>query len=77
MKKIAVAVLLLLGVYLIVRAVIEPFTIDFGDPDTYERDWGGPGLAGVLLVHMVPGLVSAVLIAWYWRRRRNAVRAGA
>jgi len=76
MKRIAVAVALLLGVYLVVRAVIEPFTIDFGDPDTYERDWGGPSLVGVLLVHMVPGVVSAVLIIGYWRRRRNAVEAG-
>jgi len=59
------------GVYLIVRAAVEPFVIDPGDPSTYHLDWGGPHLAGVLAVHCGPGVVAAVLIAWWWRSRRR------
>ena len=72
MKKIVMGVGLLLGLYLIVRAVAEPFVIDMTDPATYKSDWGGPSLAGVLLVHCGPGVVSAVLIGLWaharWRR---------
>jgi hypothetical protein len=69
MKKLALAFGLLLGFYLIVRAIIEPFVIDMHDPSTYHLDWGGPHLAGVLAVHCGPGLVSAALIALWFRRR--------
>lgn len=55
MKKIVIGVGLLLGLYLVVRAVAEPFVIDMTDPATYRSDWGGPSLAGVLLVHCGPG----------------------
>ncbi|MEN3613870.1 hypothetical protein [Plantactinospora sp. ZYX-F-223] len=75
MKKALAAVGILFGLYLIVRAVAEPFVIDMTDPASYRQDWGGPSLAGVLLVHCGPGLVSAVLIglaARSWRRRRAA-----
>ena len=66
-KVIAVIV----GAYLVVRAVVEPFVIDFSDPSTYETDWGGPSLVGVLAVHMVPGVVAAVLfVTWFVRARR-------
>lgn len=67
---------LLLGLYLIVRAVAEPFVIDMTDPATYRLDWGGPSLAGVLLVHCGPGVVSSVLIGLWVRaqRRRRAAR---
>lgn len=67
---------LLLGLYLIVRAFAEPFVIDMTDPATYRSDWGGPSLAGVLLVHCGPGLVSAVLIGLWVRaqRRRRMAR---
>jgi hypothetical protein len=44
-----------LGVFLIVRAIAEPFVIDMSDPATHRDDWGGPNLAGVLAVHMLPG----------------------
>jgi hypothetical protein len=53
---------LMLGLFLIARAVVEPFTIDFGDPSTYVNDWGGPSLAGVLAVHMGPGLLALILM---------------
>ncbi|MDW5325435.1 hypothetical protein [Plantactinospora sp. KLBMP9567] len=76
MKKALGAVGILFGLYLIVRAVAEPFVIDMTDPASYRQDWGGPSLAGVLLVHCGPGLVSAVLIglaARSWWRRRSPV----
>jgi hypothetical protein len=75
MRRIGVLLLRLLGIYLVVRAVIEPFVIDVGDPATYRDDWGGPHLAGVLLVHCGPGVVAAVLMARALRRRRH-VSAG-
>jgi hypothetical protein len=73
-KKVLTGFGLLLGLYLIVRAIAEPFVIDMSDPSTYERDWGGPSLAGVLAVHCGPGIVAAALIAWWLRRRPRARR---
>ncbi|MGI5146015.1 hypothetical protein ACQEVC_06380 [Plantactinospora sp. CA-294935] len=76
MKKALAVVGILFGLYLIVRAIAEPFVIDMTDPATYRRDWGGPSLAGVLLVHCGPGVVSAMLIGLaarsWWRRRAAA-----
>lgn len=63
-----------LGLYLIGRAVVEPFVIDVGDPSTYQQDWGGPSLAGVLAVHCGPGLVAAVAVVALPLRRRRAPR---
>ena len=60
----------LLGLYLIVRGIAEPFVIDMSDPAAYGTDWGGPSLAGVLAVHCGPGLVAAVLLGRALRRRR-------
>jgi hypothetical protein len=54
---------LVVGGYLIGRAIVEPFLIDMTDPAAYHLDWGGPHLAGVLAVHCGPGVVAAVLIA--------------
>jgi hypothetical protein len=75
MRKAAAVVGLVLGLYLIVRAIAEPFVIDLSDPATYRNDWGGPSLAGVLLVHCGPGLVAAAAIAAALRRRRSSRRA--
>ena len=74
MRKAAVVVSLALGLYLIVRAVAEPFVIDMSDPATYRNDWGGPSLLGVLLVHCGPGVVAAIAIAMAMIRRRSASR---
>jgi len=74
MRKAAVVVSLALGLYLIVRAVAEPFVIDLSDPATYRNDWGGPSLLGVLLVHCGPGVVAAIAIAMAMIRRRSASR---
>lgn len=72
LKRIGLGLLLLIGVYLIVRAVLEFFVIDFSDPATYDKDWGGPSLAGVLLVHCGFGVLSAILIGWWLVRRRRS-----
>jgi hypothetical protein len=71
MRKAAIFVGLALGLYLIVRAVAEPFVIDMSNPATYRNDWGGPSLFGVLLVHCGPG-VAAVAIAMFLIRRRRS-----
>lgn len=58
--------------FFIGRAIAELFVVDFSDPASYERDWGGPSLVGVLAVHMVPGLLAAVvLVVVLWRRSRR------
>jgi hypothetical protein len=75
MRKAATLVGLALGLYLIVRAVAEPFVIDMSNPATYRNDWGGPGLFGVLLVHCGPGVVAAVAVAMVLIRRRSSGRA--
>ena len=73
MRKVGVVAAFVLGLYLVVRAVVEVATIDYGDPDSYRLDWGGPSLAGVLAVHCGPGVIAAVLMVW-WLRRRAARR---
>ncbi|MDG4822694.1 hypothetical protein O7635_12620 [Asanoa sp. WMMD1127] len=71
MKKALAVLGILFGAYLVVRAAIEPFVIDFNDPSTYQRDWGGPSLAGVLAVHCGPGVVALVIFAAVLARRRR------
>jgi hypothetical protein len=73
-RKAAVALGVALGLFLIIRAVAEPFVIDLSDPATYRNDWGGPSLFGVLLVHCGPGVVAAVAIAMTLFRRRSSRR---
>ena len=59
----------MLGGYLVVRAIAEPFVISMGDPATYANDWGGPSLLGVLAVHSGPGLVVlGIVVALLVRR---------
>lgn len=70
LRRIGAVLGVLLGLYLIVRAIAEPFVIDPSDPATYRDDWGGPTLAGVLLVHCGPGVIAAALLAWVLARRR-------
>lgn len=66
-KFVAVA----LGVYLILRAAVEPFVIDLTDPASHKPGWGGPTLIGVLAVHMLPGLMSLTLLIAFHRTRRT------
>jgi hypothetical protein len=69
MKRIGAGILWFVGVYFVARAVVEPFVIDVNDPATYQNDWGGPHLAGVLLVHCGLGVIAAALMAWRLMRR--------
>ena len=71
MRRIGWILGFIVGVYLIVRAIAEPFVIDMSDPATYRKDWGGPSLAGVLAVHCGLGVIAAVLMVWALKRRRS------
>lgn len=68
-RRVLTFVLVLFGLFLAFRAVLELFVVDFGDPADYAEDWGGPSLVGVLAVHMLPGIISAILLT-IWARRR-------
>ena len=75
MKAIAIVFACLVGVLFVGRAIVELVTIDYGDASSYEDDWGGPSLIGVLAVHCLPGVIAAALKIWGARRlRRNTVR---
>jgi hypothetical protein len=69
MRKVAWGIGILLGLFFLVRAIAELVVIDFFDPATYRDDWGGPSLAGVLLVHCGPGLPVVGLGVVYLVRR--------
>lgn len=71
MKRVLWLLAFVVGGYFIVRAVIEPFLVDFSDPSSYENDWGGPSIVGVLLVHMGPGILAAALLFYGLRRSEN------
>ena len=72
MRKVVIALGLIVGIFFIVRAVVELLTIDYSDATSYADDWGGPSLAGVLLVHCGLGLIAAIWIGVYvWRRRSS------
>jgi hypothetical protein len=62
------------GAYLVGRAIVEFFIIDYSDPASYAQSWGGPSLAGVFAVHSGPGAaVLAAVSVWLirrWRKRR-------
>jgi hypothetical protein len=75
MKAIAIVFAYLVGVFFVGRAIVELVTIDYGDASSYEDDWGGPSLIGVLAVHCLPGVIAAALMIRGARRlRRNTVR---
>jgi hypothetical protein len=60
-----------LAVYLVGRGVAELILINYGDPASYAKDWGGPSLAGVLAVHSGPGLAIVAAGTWWWLRGRR------
>jgi hypothetical protein len=75
MRKLLLIPGAILGIYLIGRAIVEPFVINASDPSTYHNSWGGPSLAGVVAVHSGPGLLIAAGAVWWLvrtvRRRRD------
>jgi hypothetical protein len=75
MKAIAIVFSYLVGVFFVGRAIVELVTIDYGDASSYEEEWGGPSLIGVLAVHCLPGVIAAALMIWgALRLSRNTVR---
>jgi hypothetical protein len=75
LRRVAVVLGVILGLYLIGRALAEPFVTELGDPAAYRNDWGGPSLAGVLAVHCGPGIVAAAwMVIAVLRRRPGASR---
>ncbi len=64
MRKLLLGLGLIVGIYLVGRAIVEPFVINAGDPSTYQNDWGGPSLAGVVAVHCGPGVIVAAGAVW-------------
>jgi hypothetical protein len=64
-------ILWLVGAFFVVRAVMEFFVVDFGNPESYRNDWGGPSLAGVLFVHCAPGVIAGALMVRSVLRRRE------
>lgn len=70
MRRLIHGPLWALGIFLVLRALAEPFTID----DDYASDWGGPTKAGVLAVHMLPGLIAAAIMVTILVRRRQRKR---
>jgi hypothetical protein len=77
MRKASLIAGLIVGLYLIVRAVVELFTIDMKNPVAYRNDWGGPSLIGVLAVHCGPGLLAGIAIAAALLRRGSRSHASA
>jgi hypothetical protein len=70
----------LVWIYAIGRGIAEFWTVDYSDPVSYARSWGGPSLAGVFLVHSGPGFVALVTgTVWLYRRRshKRVARAAA
>jgi hypothetical protein len=74
MRRAALAAGLVVAAFFIVRAVVELLTIDYSDPSSYRHDWGGPSLTGVLLVHVLPGLIAAIAAVIVVRRRSRTDR---
>lgn len=76
LRRTGLLLAILLGLFLVVRAIAEPFVVDVTDPASYRLDWGGPSLPGVLLVHSGPGVLAAVLMVRALRRRVRRRRVG-
>jgi hypothetical protein len=70
-RKAGVLIAFVVGLFFIGRAVAEVALLDYGHPESYRLDWGGPSLVGVLAVHCGPGVIAVALMAWWLRRRVN------
>jgi hypothetical protein len=70
-RWVGIALLTLIALFLVARAVVEVATVDPSNPATYRDDWGGPTYLGVLAVHAGPGLAVLVAVAWWSFRSRK------
>lgn len=71
MRLVAAVLAWIVGLYFVGRAIAELLLIDYGNPASYQADWGGPSLLGVLAVHAGPGVIAAALMIGYLIRRRG------
>jgi hypothetical protein len=71
-RRVALIVGLVFAAFLVVRAVVELVTFQYSDPSSYEHDWGGPSMVGVLLVHCLPGVLAAAAVVLWVRRSRGS-----
>jgi hypothetical protein len=71
-KGLVTGVLLILGLFLVVRSMVEIITLNPTRPDSYRHDWGGPHYLGVLLVHAGPGALALAVALASVRRRRSS-----
>ena len=69
-RRVGTAVLVVLGLFFVVRAAVEIALVNPSRPETYRDDWGGPHYLGVVLVHAGPGLLVIVLAVVLVARRR-------
>lgn len=74
MRRLALVAGLVLAAFLIVRAIVELITFPYSDPPSYQHDWGGPSMVGVLLVHCLPGVLAAAAVLLVVRRSRSSAR---
>lgn len=63
-----------IGAYLVGRGIAEFFVVNYNNPGSYQLDWGGPSLAGVLAVHSGPGLAVLTGMAVFILRRMQSRR---
>ena len=73
MKLVGILLAYIIGAFFVVRAAVEVATIDYGEPSSYENDWGGQSLVGVLAVHCNPGVIALALMLWGAGRLRQRV----
>lgn len=80
LRGTGLALVAVIALFFVARAVVEVITVDPNQPASYERDWGGPHYLGVMLVHAGLGLlVLVVAVLWLWhsisrRRQRHHSR---
>ena len=62
----------MLGLYLVARAIAEPFSHRRGGAGAAPGGGGGPPVRGVLAVPPLPGRLGGGLMAGYLMRRRSS-----
>lgn len=67
----ATGLLVVVLAYFVLRGVAQLLLWVFRPELIGPDSWGGPSMAGVLVVHCGPGLVSALVLVWLARRRRR------